>query len=37
MTPKRGVVIKKSLGSSFECFDQGQMIPIPYYDGWTNQ
>ena len=37
MTPKRGVTIRKAPGFVYPDFDFGQVIQVPYREGWNNE
>jgi len=37
LTPKRGLVIKKPIGLTFNWLDQSHLISLPFNDGWSDQ
>ena len=37
MTPKKGVTLRKAPGFVHPDFDLGQVINLPFRDGWTNE
>jgi hypothetical protein len=37
MTPKKGITIGKAPGFSLPKLDIGQVVPMPFKEGWSNE